>query len=652
MSKIICFIKFFIKRLDKNGRRQIVLTAIFAISLNLFAVIIPILQKRLIDSMSVQKLDIRLVLVFLISGLSISVLSVLEVLSLNDLFINLKQKLTFELLESVMRRNNKLLEARGPGAYMVSIFGNSEQIAMLANKNYFSVFAVSLASIITIIISLKWTWIFALIVLISYFLMFTIIWVSNKSYAKNFAIAREYVFELNPKVLEYIENRRDIAAYVNTRLFLSNLKELVFKRDSYFKSAFAANAIGSSAVSSVKNLALTVFFVMSMYQILNKQLSLSTFIALLSYFYLVFIPVKAWYELSAGLKKFEVLHERIKDDIDYKPQVSLPEADIVSLENCSFGYGSDKRLELDLELKGRLGLVGLSGEGKTTVIKLITGRLALDSGEVVYGGINVNNISEAVLGSSTRLYSQNPEIFDANLKFNISLGKTELSQEDYAQTLENLQKNINNSLNWLVNSQAKNLRNYKNKDKLDLLTSLYGINEKQFLDKDTFNKIVDGLKNHDIDKISRNIAPKYCSRLYYTKENYDSIIIELKLEYLKDRALGQRGSGISGGEKTKIALARFLLPVSNEPYLIDEPFVNLDLLSEQENLDILNKFTSNKNGLLISHKMNVVRALCDDIIVLEKGTISERGSHEDLIQNQGLYAQLYEKYLENIDANT
>ena len=649
MSKLGRIFSFTLKRLDKGSRRQFILTAVFALFLNLLAVFIPFIQKNLIDSISLRRLDFGLLAVFLLAGLSVSIIAVLEALSLNNIVMSTKQQITFELLESVMRKDNKLLNSRGPGAYMVSIFGNSEQMALLLKKNYFSIFAVCIASLATLIISLKWTWTFAAIILVSYLLLFIIIAISNKSYAKSFAIAREFVYELNPKVLEYIENRRSIAANVSNKLFLFKLKEIILKRDKHFKSALAANAIASSAVGSVKNMAITVFFVASMIQILNKQMPLSAFIALLSYFHLVFIPVNALHELSAGLKKFDILFDRIKDDIDLKPEVALPENETIKLSKCTFGYGSDSSvIELDLEIKGRMGLVGLSGEGKTTVIRLLTGRLAPDNGLVQYGTTNVSNIPQAVIGLSTRLYNQEPEIFNETLKFNITLRRKELSEQEYARTLVKLQLDIEESLNWLLNSRLIGRRGLASKKNIELLSGLYGINEKYFSNPKIVYDMQDNLKKLDIKKISQNLAPKYCSRMYYVKERYESIISDLKLHYLSRRLLGQRGAEISGGEKTKIALARFLLPISNEPYIIDEPFVNLDLLSEQENLEVLNRFTKAKNGLLISHKMNVVKALSDEIIVLENGRITQRGTHKQLIQTKGLYYRLYQKYLENM----
>lgn len=62
-------------------------------------------------------------------------------------------------------------------------------------------------------------------------------------------------------------------------------------------------------------------------------------------------------------------------------------------------------------------------------------------------------------------------------------------------------------------------------------------------------------------------------------------------------------------------------------------------------MDVLLKNIRGKHGVIISHKLNIIRDLLDEIVVLEEGKIMEKGIHEDLIQNKGLYYKFFEKYL-------
>jgi len=135
------------------------------------------------------------------------------------------------------------------------------------------------------------------------------------------------------------------------------------------------------------------------------------------------------------------------------------------------------------------------------------------------------------------------------------------------------------------------------------------------------------------------------SRDYYMLEKYENIIKELELEKLGNRKLGQRGKKISGGEKNRVCMARFLLPEHNGPFIIDEPFTSLDAISEEKNLKILKKYIKNKNGIIISHKINIIKELADEIIVIDKGKIIEKGTHDELIQNQKLYSKIHKNFV-------
>jgi ABC-type multidrug transport system fused ATPase/permease subunit len=653
-SRVGRLIKFIKDRTEKNEHLHLTLTALFAVILNLLAVIIPVLQKKIIDSMSMKIFDPYMVIFFLVAGIAISITTILEALVLNSLFMKFKNSIEVELLESVTRKDNKIIKARGPGAFMVSIFGDSEQIAMLLNTNYFSVLAVCLAGIVTLVISTMWTWVFSYIVVISHLIIFIIIRISNKIYLKTYDEARNVVYELNPQVLEFIENRKSIVGYVNVKMYEAKLKTLFDKRDAKFKSAFAANAIGRTSITAVKNFALTVFFVSSMIQIIDNQLELSSFIALLSYFNVVFVPVSALHELYSGLNRFDLVFNRIKDNIDIVPVSALPENNRIHMQNCSFSYddGNTVLSNVDLLLNEKIGLVGLTGEGKTTTLKMLTGELLPSDGIVLFGGTAVTNIPKSIINSSIRLYTQDPEIFDESLKFNITLGKKGLLRSEYFHQLDELIIDINNSLSWLLDGK-KQKGNIKDTQKyMSMILNLYCLSEKQYSNSQINNQLIRDLEGKNIENISRNLGPKYLSRICYIKEKYAQIVTELKIEYLSDRRFGQRGKDISGGEKNKVALARFLLPESDEPFVIDEPFSNLDLFSEQENLDVLKAHITQKKGIIISHKMNVIKALSDIILALENGAISERGTHDELMMSGGLYCKLYNKYLENIQEDS
>lgn len=108
-----------------------------------------------------------------------------------------------------------------------------------------------------------------------------------------------------------------------------------------------------------------------------------------------------------------------------------------------------------------------------------------------------------------------------------------------------------------------------------------------------------------------------------------------------DTNIGDRGSKLSGGEKQRLTIARAVL--NNPPILIlDEATSSLDTESERLVQDAINNMTQNRTSIVIAHRLSTIRN-ADEIIVLSKGSIVERGTHEQLMQiENGNYRRLVE----------
>ena len=102
--------------------------------------------------------------------------------------------------------------------------------------------------------------------------------------------------------------------------------------------------------------------------------------------------------------------------------------------------------------------------------------------------------------------------------------------------------------------------------------------------------------------------------------------------------IGDRGNKLSGGERQRLTIARALL--KNPPILIlDEATSSLDTESERLVQDAINNMMQNRTSIVIAHRLSTIRH-ADEIIVLQKGKIVERGNHERLIRENGFYRKL------------
>ena len=106
-----------------------------------------------------------------------------------------------------------------------------------------------------------------------------------------------------------------------------------------------------------------------------------------------------------------------------------------------------------------------------------------------------------------------------------------------------------------------------------------------------------------------------------------------------DTRIGERGITLSGGQRQRLAIARAIY--KNAPILIlDEATSALDSESERQVQDALDRLMAGRTTLVIAHRLSTIEH-ADRIVVLEHGQIVENGSHADLIEKDGLYANLH-----------
>lgn len=171
-----------------------------------------------------------------------------------------------------------------------------------------------------------------------------------------------------------------------------------------------------------------------------------------------------------------------------------------------------------------------------------------------------------------------------------------------------------------------NIKDYKMED----LVSLMGIvTQEAILFNDTvYNNITFGMENVTEEQVIN--AAKVA--------NAHEFIVAMEEGYHTN--IGDRGGKLSGGQRQRLAIARAVL--KNPPILIlDEATSALDTESERLVQDALTNLMKNRTSIVIAHRLSTIQN-ADEIVVLQKGEIIERGKHEELINAKGLYSHLCE----------
>jgi len=122
----------------------------------------------------------------------------------------------------------------------------------------------------------------------------------------------------------------------------------------------------------------------------------------------------------------------------------------------------------------------------------------------------------------------------------------------------------------------------------------------------------------------------------------DKFIKNLELGY--DTIVGERGLKLSGGEKQRVAIARALLK-NPKIFIFDEATSALDTKTEKSIEKSLKKLSNNNTTLVIAHRLSTVID-ADKIIVLDNGQVKEEGSHSELLDKNGLYAEMWQRQQE------
>lgn len=237
----------------------------------------------------------------------------------------------------------------------------------------------------------------------------------------------------------------------------------------------------------------------------------------------------------------------------------------VRFEHVTFRYaGQGVPLYRDMNVRiapgERVGLVGRSGSGKTTFVKLIQRLYDLNEGRIVIDGQDIAHATQASVRSQIAIVQQEPILFHRSLAENIAYARPEASQSQI--------------------ERAARLAN----------------------------------------------AHEFIARL---PRGYETLV-------------GERGVKLSGGERQRVALARAFL--ADAPILIlDEATSSLDSESEALIQEAMTRLMSGRTSIVIAHRLSTVRAM-HRILVFERGSIVEEGSHEALLcRLHGHYRRLFER---------
>ena len=297
--------------------------------------------------------------------------------------------------------------------------------------------------------------------------------------------------------------------------------------------------------------------------------------------FIIYVNMLTWPVASLGwissiIQQAEASQKRINEFLKEKSEINYNLNGLkkingsIEFKDVSFTYTESNikaidRISFKLNNRKSLGIIGITGSGKTTLIKLITKIYNIEAGEILFDNNSINEYDLECLRKQIGVVSQDSFLFSDSIINNIRFGKEKATMKE----VENVCK-------------------------------------------------IAGIHN-EIIKFSNG---------------YETI-------------LGERGINLSGGQKQRICIARALI---KEPkiLILDDCLSALDNETEEKIILSLKSILKDTTTIISSHRLSSVQNL-NEIIVLDKGKIIQKGNHELLINQNGYYKDVYSKQLTKKD---
>lgn len=352
--------------------------------------------------------------------------------------------------------------------------------------------------------------------------------------------------------------------HIQARLFKVNIKALSLEQ---------YQGIGAQVINQLKNI-LIIFLAAK--AVIDGDMTLGMMMAVQFIVGQLNTPidqligfVRDAQDAKISLERISEIHENDNEENTQEANIEIinEQADIV-IKDLNFRYGSPKmplvlsNINVNIPYGKTTAIVGTSGSGKTSLLKLLLKFYQAESGEIYLDKANIRHIRNATWRSRVGVVMQDGFIFSDTIAKNIAIGE----------------------------------------DKID---------------KERLLKAVDiaNIKNH---------------------------IESLPLGY--NTKIGAEGMGMSAGQKQRILIARAIY--KDPDYLfLDEATNALDANNEKAIVENLNHYLKGKTVIVVAHRLSTVKN-ADQIIVLDKGEIIERGTHAELSNLRGAYYDLVKNQLE------
>lgn len=404
-----------------------------------------------------------------------------------------------------------------------------------------------------------------------------IVSVIAKKSQKYFKKQQEYLGHVNGQVEEIYGGLTVVKAFNGEQKSINNFKvanEELAK--SGWKSQFLSGLM-YPLMNFLGNLGYVAVAITGGYFAIQGKISVGDIQSFISYNKQFTQPIAQIAQISGQIQTMIAAAERVFEFLEEDEEVQTATKEIdtdklagnVEFDNVKFGYNDDKIIINDFSAKikegQKIAIVGPTGAGKTTIVKLLMRFYDVNSGAILVDGHNIKDFERGNLRKMFGMVLQDTWLFAGSVKDNIKYGKEDATEHE----------------------------------------------------------VIEAAKAAHVHHFIKTLP-----------NGYNSI-------------LNEESSNVSAGQKQLLTIARVIL-ADPKILILDEATSSIDTRTEVQIQQAMDNLMKGRTSFIIAHRLSTIKN-ADLILVMNHGDIVEQGTHEELLEKQGFYADLYNSQFEDCD---
>lgn len=574
-----------------NYKYGLLAVSVFAIGSTVFNIIGPKIASRATTELfnglmakisQTGGIDFEKIGRILLNLLGLYFLSAVLSLCQGWIMTGMSQKLCFRFRKEISEKMSRLplqyFESRTVGEILSRITNDVDTLGMSLNQSVTTLITSMTTLIGVLIMMLSISPLMTLIALVILPISGGLIGVVVKFSQKHFVAQQSYLGKINGQVEEVYSGQNIVKAFNREEQVLKEFEETnAILYQSAWKSQFFSGLM-QPIMMFIGNLGYVAVAVSGSILTIKGTIEIGDIQAFIQYVRNFTQPITQFAQVSNLLQSTAAAAERVfeflaqeEEELFVEDPVHLPKMEgRVDFENVRFGYNPDKIIIHDFSSKVEPGqtvaIVGPTGAGKTTMVKLLMRFYDVNGGSIKVDGHDIRRFNRSELRESFGMVLQDTWLFKGTIMENIRYGRLDATDEE----------------------------------------------------------VIEAAKAAHAHRFIQTLPGGY------------------------QMELNEDASNVSQGQKQLLTIARAIL-ADNRILILDEATSSVDTRTEQRIQKAMNNLMKGRTSFVIAHRLSTIKD-ADLILVMKDGDIIEQGSHEQLLEQNGFYAELYHSQFEDVTA--